>query len=61
MTIELATLIQRHARYRPDVTAVVCGDQRLTYAQFRNGGRYALMPQFDAHAMIEAIARERKI
>jgi acyl-CoA synthetase (AMP-forming)/AMP-acid ligase II len=34
MAIELATLIQRHARYRPDETAVVFEDQRLTYAQF---------------------------
>lgn len=32
--IELATLIQRHARYRPDEIAVVFEDQRLTYAQF---------------------------
>ncbi|MGE5104284.1 MAG: class I adenylate-forming enzyme family protein [Betaproteobacteria bacterium] len=32
--LELATLISRHARYRPDVTAVVFGDERLTYAQF---------------------------
>jgi acyl-CoA synthetase (AMP-forming)/AMP-acid ligase II len=32
--IELATLVQRHARYRPDATAVVIENQRLTYAQF---------------------------
>jgi acyl-CoA synthetase (AMP-forming)/AMP-acid ligase II len=32
--IELATLIQRHARYRPDATAVVFEGERLTYAQF---------------------------
>jgi acyl-CoA synthetase (AMP-forming)/AMP-acid ligase II len=32
--IELATLVQRHARYRPDETAVVFGDRRFTYAQF---------------------------
>jgi long-chain acyl-CoA synthetase len=32
--IELATLVQRHARYRPDETAVVLGDRRFTYAQF---------------------------
>ena len=32
--IELATLVQRQARYRGDATAVVFGDQRLTYAQF---------------------------
>ncbi|HEU4614475.1 MAG TPA: AMP-binding protein, partial [Kofleriaceae bacterium] len=37
--LELATLISRHARYRPDATAVVCGDERLTYAQF--GARVA--------------------
>lgn len=32
--LELATLTSRHARYRPDVTAVAFGDERLTYAQF---------------------------
>lgn len=32
--LELATLISRHARFRPDATAVVFGDERLTYAQF---------------------------
>lgn len=32
--LELATLISRHARYRPDATAVVFGDERLGYAQF---------------------------
>jgi len=37
--LELATLISRHARYRPDATAVVFGDERLTYAQF--GARVA--------------------
>jgi len=34
MTLELATLIRRHARYRPGAPAVVFEDQRLTYAQF---------------------------
>ena len=37
--LELATLISRHARYRRDATAVVFGDERLTYAQF--GARVA--------------------
>ncbi|MGE5129217.1 MAG: class I adenylate-forming enzyme family protein [Sphingomonadaceae bacterium] len=37
--LELATLIPRHARYRPDATAVVFGDERLTYDQF--GARIA--------------------
>ncbi|NKE65262.1 AMP-binding protein [Ramlibacter sp. RBP-2] len=37
--LELATLIPRHARFRPDATAVVFGDERLTYAQF--GARVA--------------------
>jgi len=37
--LELATLISRHARYRPDATAVVFGNERLTYAQF--GARVA--------------------
>jgi long-chain acyl-CoA synthetase len=37
--VELATLISRHARYRPDATAVVFEDERLTYAQF--GARVA--------------------
>ncbi|MGA8261312.1 MAG: AMP-binding protein [Arenicellales bacterium] len=37
--LELATLISRHARYRPDATAVVFGTERLTYAQF--GARVA--------------------
>jgi len=37
--LELATLISLHARYRPDATAVVCGDERLTYAEF--GARVA--------------------
>ncbi len=31
---ELATLISRQARYRPDATAVVVEDQRFTYRQF---------------------------
>jgi acyl-CoA synthetase (AMP-forming)/AMP-acid ligase II len=34
LMLELATLIPRHARYRGNTTAVVCGDERLTYAQF---------------------------
>lgn len=37
--LELATLIFRHTRFRPDATAVVFGDERLTYAQF--GARVA--------------------
>ena len=37
--LELATLISRHARYRPDAAAVVFGRERLTYAQF--GARVA--------------------
>ena len=37
--LELATLISRHARYRPDATAVVFGDERLTYREF--GARVA--------------------
>ena len=32
--LELATLIAHHARYRPDATAVVIGNERLTYAEF---------------------------
>jgi len=32
--LELATLISRQARYRPDAVAVVFEGQRLTYAQF---------------------------
>jgi len=32
--LELATLISRQARYRPQATAVVFESQRLTYAQF---------------------------
>ena len=32
--IELASLISRHARYRPESTAVVFGEQRLTFRQF---------------------------
>ena len=32
--IELATLVQRQARYRGDTTAVVFERQRLTYVQF---------------------------
>jgi acyl-CoA synthetase (AMP-forming)/AMP-acid ligase II len=32
--MELATLISRHSRFRPDATAVVFEDQRLTYRQF---------------------------
>ncbi len=32
--LELASLISRHARYRPEATAVVFGGQRLTYRQF---------------------------
>jgi len=37
--LELATLIAHHARYRPSATAVVIGNERLTYAQF--GARVA--------------------
>ena len=37
--LELATLIPHHARYRPDATAVVFENERLTYAQF--GARVA--------------------
>ncbi|MFO1364501.1 MAG: AMP-binding protein [Burkholderiales bacterium] len=37
--LELATLISRHARTRPDATAVVFGDERLNYALF--GARVA--------------------
>lgn len=32
--LELATLISRHARFRPSAPAVVFGDERLTYAEF---------------------------
>ena len=32
--LELATLIARQARYRPDAVAVVVEGQRLTYRQF---------------------------
>ncbi len=32
--MELASLISRHARYRPDATAVVCEDRRLNYREF---------------------------
>ena len=32
--LELATLISRQARYRPDATAVVFEDERLSYRQF---------------------------
>ncbi|MEO8656375.1 MAG: AMP-binding protein, partial [Ramlibacter sp.] len=32
--LELATLISHHARYRPDATAVVFEDKRLSYRQF---------------------------
>jgi acyl-CoA synthetase (AMP-forming)/AMP-acid ligase II len=34
MVLELATLIERHARYRPDAPAVTFENERLTYAQF---------------------------
>jgi acyl-CoA synthetase (AMP-forming)/AMP-acid ligase II len=33
-TLALGSLLARHARYRPDHTAVVCGDERLGYRQF---------------------------
>jgi long-chain acyl-CoA synthetase len=32
--LELTKLLEHHARYRPDVTAVICEDQRLSYAEF---------------------------
>ena len=32
--LELASLISRHARYRPDATAVVFGGERLSFLQF---------------------------
>ena len=35
--LELATLIQGHARYRPDSPALVFGGERLTYRQFWQG------------------------
>ncbi len=31
--MNLATLLPRHARYRPHHTAVIFGDQRLSYAE----------------------------
>lgn len=34
MNISLATLLDHHARYRPDHPAVIFEDQRLTYSQF---------------------------
>lgn len=34
MNISLATLLDQHARYRPDHLAVIFEDQRLTYRQF---------------------------
>jgi len=34
--LELASLISRHARYRPDATAVVFEDERLDYRAFRS-------------------------
>jgi acyl-CoA synthetase (AMP-forming)/AMP-acid ligase II len=37
--LELATLIARHARFRPDAAAVVFGEERLRYADF--GARVA--------------------
>jgi acyl-CoA synthetase (AMP-forming)/AMP-acid ligase II len=37
--LELATLIARHARFRPDATAVVFADERLSYAEL--GARVA--------------------
>jgi acyl-CoA synthetase (AMP-forming)/AMP-acid ligase II len=37
--LELATLIARHARFRPDAAAVVFGEERLRYAEF--GARVA--------------------
>src|SRR5690606_35015996 len=37
--LELATPMGRHARFRPDGTAVVCGGERLSWAQF--GARVA--------------------
>ena len=30
----LGTIVARHARYRPDATAVVCGDVRLSWRAF---------------------------
>ena len=32
--MNLGTLLPRHARFRPDHTAIIFEDQRLTYAQF---------------------------
>ncbi len=34
--MHLASLLSRHARYRPDHLAVVCDDQRLTYRAFND-------------------------
>ncbi|MCI0573205.1 MAG: AMP-binding protein [Myxococcaceae bacterium] len=42
--LELATLISRQARFRPDALAVVFGDRRLTYAQL--GTRVARAANF---------------
>jgi acyl-CoA synthetase (AMP-forming)/AMP-acid ligase II len=32
--LELSSLLHRHARYRPDATAVVCDGERLSYGEF---------------------------
>jgi acyl-CoA synthetase (AMP-forming)/AMP-acid ligase II len=32
--LELSSLLRRHARYRPDATAVVCDGERLSYREF---------------------------
>ena len=56
--LELSTLISRHARYRPDATAVVFEDRRLTYREFwervaRVGNmlRYYKRPDLTAQAV----------
>ena len=35
-SVTLGRLLTRHARYRPSHTAVVIGDERLTYLQFND-------------------------
>src|SRR6476620_7085416 len=63
--IELASLITYHAKYRPQATAVVCEDERLTWADFgervarcANALRAAGVRKGDAVATVMGNCRE---
>ncbi len=64
--LELASLLSRNARYRPDAIAVVFEERRLTYAQFwarvdahyQRVSRVVVMKEFPRSAAGKTLKRE---